>query len=664
MTTPYRDDEEAAPHHIPPLTDDESDSEGPDGVLHIRTASQSSEQQESNLPIPVWLRESASTFKYRWVPVSVRKAARAVATWVKGPKSPRELKVIPYFPKIQQAPIQLLDRYVPSWKARTALLICLLSAWFLTWSLMLKHHATTGHIKGYGKPQNIWCGASFWSMGNQCGLNGNDCRPFSSSHTAFRCPANCDQTHLLEYRWVGNESYIYSPFVIGGPDPDDPDALPVYRGDSFICQAAIHAGVISKDNGGCGVATLVGTHDSFAPSKAHGIGSIAFPASFPRSYTFQHLSDASKQCPSDSRWPSFAVTCVALVVLSLFTTSPGVFFFSVYFITMFHVGLVSDPPNKPNFYELISTLFGKLLPGGFIAYVIYITSAVPLLRGLTAQVEKTVLYLGFLFIGALNNYTFAPIIPIERLTPGDLRQPGAGFALAIIIALIASIAVGQIHYIRVSGYLPKYLAIYATMGGSLLLLLALPGENLRLHHYIYSLVLLPGTGFQTRPALIYQGLLMGLHINGIARWGFSSIIETPASLGDVNNGNGKTWWGAHGPVVNATVPPDAANLTLTWGAIPRDIGVDGVSILINDVERWRGYVDEMWNQEEVTLRRDQHRDRDSREEPWFVRLAWMNGRSTGRYTKPAVWETNGTWVPPALDAPKKPPPDDDHDGEV
>ncbi|ETN43993.1 uncharacterized protein HMPREF1541_10858 [Cyphellophora europaea CBS 101466] len=642
MVAPYRDDEESFPRHIPPLTDDESDSEGPDGTLHIRTASESSAQNETTLPVPVWLRESASSFKFKWVPVSVRKAARSVATWVEGPKPPRELKITPYFAKIQQAPVQLLHRYVPSKRGRIALLIALYAAWFLTWSLMLKHHATSGFIKGYGRPRNTWCGASFWNEGNNCGLNGNNCRPFSSSHMAFRCPANCDQTHLLDYRWVGNESYIYSPYVIGGPNPGDADSMPVYRGDSFICQAAIHAGVIPRETGGCGVASLIGTHNSFESSKAHGISSISFPASFPRSYTFQSLATSNKQCPSDSRWPLFVVTCVALVIIGLFTTSPGVFFFSLYFMTMMHVGLVSDPPNKPNFYELLSTLFGKLLPGGFIAYVIYITSAVPLLQGLTAQVEKTVLYLGFLFIGALNNYTFAPIIPLERLTPEDLRQPGAGFALAIIVALIVSIAIGQIHYIRVSGYLPKYLALYATMGASLLILLALPGENLRLHHWLYSLILLPGTGFQTRPGLIYQGLLMGLHINGIARWGFGSIIETPASLGTGNEGHDKDWWGSHGPVVNATVPPDASNLTLTWGVIPREIGIDGVSILINDVERWRGYVDEMWNQEQVTLERGKH----DLEEPWFVRLAWMNGGSTGRYSKPAVWETNGTWIPP------------------
>lgn len=645
MPTPYRDEEEAGPHHVPPLTDDESETETT-ADLHIRSSSQSSVdggRHESSLPIPVWLRESAGSFRYHWVPVKIRQAGRAIATWTKGPQPPQELKITPRFPKIQQAPIQLLDRFCPKTWHRICLLILFYGLWFLTWSLMLRDHATAGYITGYGRPQNLWCGASLWQEGNKCGINGNDCRPFSGATFPFRCPANCGQSTILETHWIGNESHIFTPYLIGGPDPSEPGSSAIYRGDSFICQAAIHAGVVSAASGGCGVLATVGEHDHFTGTEQHGLTSFSFPASFRRSFKFIGLPDGDKQCPSDSRWPLFVVTTIALFILGIFTTSPAVFFFSLYYITMFHVGLVSDPPNKANFYELISTLFGKLLPGSFIAYVIYITSARPLLSGLTAQFEKTILYLSFLFIGALNNYTFAPFIPIARLTPDDLRQPGAYFALAIIVGVILTIALFQIHYIRLSGYLPRYLAIYGAMVAGLLILLALPGERLRLHHYLYSLILLPGTGFQTRPGLAFQGILMGLHINGIARWGFASIIETPASLGDVNDGQGSTWWGAHGPAVNATVSSSGNSVYLDWGAIPRDLGVDGVSIVVNDVERWRGYVEEMDNWNGTTLER-----RGSKEisEPWFVRLAWMNGRSTGRYSRPATWDIGGEWLPP------------------
>ncbi|KAK5049893.1 hypothetical protein LTR84_004012 [Exophiala bonariae] len=641
MSPAYRDNEEEEDHFadIPALTDDETESRPESRDLHIRSASESS---ETAFPIPIWLRESAKTFQYKWVPLPIRKASRAVVKWVKGPIPPMTLRIEPILPKLQRAPISLLDKYTPKKKQRFILLIGLYAAWFLTWSLMLKHHSTSGYIKGYGRPRNLWCGANFWNEGNGCGLNGNQCRPFSSAHLAFRCPANCLGTHLLEERIIGNVSLRYEGLVVGGPNPSEPDSLAVYRADSFICQAAIHAGVITDAIGGCGVASLIGSHHNYESTTANGIKSTSFPATFPRSFTFQGLSSSQATCPTDSRWPLFAVTAVAVVILSIFTTSPGVFFFSTFAILFFHVGLVSDPPNTANFYESISKLFERLLPAGFISYIFYRTSVIPLLKGLDAQIEKTVLYLGFAFIGALNNYTFAPLIPIERLTPHDLAQPGAVMALVIIITIVVAIIIGQIHYIRLSGNLPKYLAIYATFGAGLVILLLLPGQRLRIHHYILAIIFMPGTGFQTRPALIYQGLLLGLFVNGVARWGFSSIIQTPAALGESGGSDGGSWWGAKSPNVTAVVGPTASNITFNWGSLPKDTGVDGVSILINDVERWRGYTDEelYWDQEQVTLDR---RERDSTDEPEFFRFAWMNGNSAGTYSKPGMWDEQGMW---------------------
>ena len=289
-----------------------------------------------------------------------------------------------------------------------------------------------------------------------------------------------------------------------------------------------------------------------------------------------------------------------------------------------------------------------MLPGTFISYIMYIACAVPLLRGLTAQFEKTILYLGFCFIGALNNYTFAPLIPIERLTPHDLAQPGAKFALGMIITIILLIVITQIHFIRISGNMPKYLAIYAAMCAFLILLLLLPGQRLRIHHYILALLFMPGTGFQTRPGLVYQGLLLGLFINGVARWGFAAVIQTPTTLGEAGGGNGKSWWGAHPPNVTAVVALDVSNITFNWGGLPNDTGIDGVSILVNDVERHRLFTDEelYWHEDHVTLKR---RKREEYPEIEFYRFAWMNGNQAGRYSKAGIWDEDGVWY----DIPRK-----------
>jgi hypothetical protein len=83
--------------------------------------------------------------------------------------------------------------------------------------------------------------------------------------------------------------------------------------------------------------------------------------------------------------------------------------------------------------------------------------------------------------------------------------------------------------------------------------------------------------------------------------------------------------------------------------LPKDTGVDGVSILINDVERWRGYTDEelYWDAEGVTLKRRHERgDTADGLEPEYFRFAWMSGSQTGLYSKVGLWDEHGVWHSP------------------
>ena len=58
--------------------------------------------------------------------------------------------------------------------------------------------------------------------------------------------------------------------------------------------------------------------------------------------------------------------------------------------------------------------------------------------------------------------------------------------------------------------------------------IAITGPPARLHHYIISMVLMPGTGFPTRLSAIYQGFLLSMFLNGAAASGFDSILQTAA----------------------------------------------------------------------------------------------------------------------------------------
>ncbi|KAL9093649.1 MAG: hypothetical protein Q9159_000178 [Coniocarpon cinnabarinum] len=603
---------------------DESSSSSPTSETNSPASAGAPEYRPdaSTSPLPRWLQRTK-----QHVPRPVQSSTSWIVNWAKGPKPPRIWKIRPIFPKLQAAPLTLLDRYAPKRRHRLALLAALYFCFLLVFITVLHHSAFSEEVPGYGSPQTLACTDSFWDKNNGCGLDGNDCRPFENSTFAFRCQANCLHTQILNPYAIGDQVVAYKPLVIGGPsDPSTSVESCVYRGDSFICSAAIHAGFITNQDGGCGAISLIGNQTDFPSVSQHGINSFGFNSDFPLSFAF--LEDTSTGC-KDLRWPLLAVTIVFTTLLALFTTSPAVFFFSEFCALFFHVALVSDPPSQSSYYGLLSSAIGRFLPAAFCAYAIYIFAVRRTLTGLRAQIEKAVLWLGACFVGCLNNYTFDKI-PIQRLTGHDLQQqPGAITALVIIVIVLVVIALGQAWALRVEGLFPKYLALYLFMGFCLCMFLAIPNMNLRIHHYILALLLLPGTAMQTRPSLLYQGLLVGLFIDGTARWGFDSLVQTPAQL------QGDALIGSALPNITAPLIGASSNITFFWDPIPSDF--DGISILVNDVERFRSYVYD--GSSNFTWTRTAPSD-----DPEYFRFGYMSGASSGDYTMAGTWHSNGTWT--------------------
>ncbi|QSZ34010.1 hypothetical protein DSL72_005590 [Monilinia vaccinii-corymbosi] len=577
-----------------------------------------------SLPTPRFLQDQSS---YR----DLRCISKRAIRWAQGPDPPRLNVIRPWFPWIQEAPLRLLDRYIPKRRHRISLLVAYYFCWILTFALVLRQSTLATKIEEWGTPGNIGCGNTYWVAGNSCGLNGNDCRPFNGSSFAFRCPANCASTKVLNPRAVGAQEVNYRPLVIGGPTDDD--TIAVYRSDSFICGSAIHAGVIDNFKGGCGVVNLVGERHSYRSSNRHGIKSIGFDSTFPSSFSFQKGITCKAE---DLRWPLLFVSVTFTTLLSVFTTSPSLFFFSVFTGIFAHTGLVSDPPNHNTMAGLVSNILGKFLPAAFCAFVIYKYMGVErALTGLTAQIEKTILWLGGCWVGALGNYTFE-WIPIQRLNAHDInQQPGAKLALALIIIFLIIIVVKQIFFFRMEGRLIRFLGLYGILIAAILISLLLPGLSLRIHHYILALILLPGTSMQTRPALMYQGLLVGLFINGVARWGFDPVLQTPAALQEDEK---------HNSALPKILPPEIsvgsndASISFSW--LPPPEPFDGISVLVNDVERFRGYADEGLASDERFV---WHKNSSLRQ-PEYFRFGYMQGARSWDYTKAGIWHADGTWT--------------------
>lgn len=464
------------------------------------------------------------------------------------------------------------------------------------------------------------------SENNGCGLNGTSCLPFDDSSFAFRCAANCLSEEVLNVRAVGAQDVIYEPLVVGGPTNGASDY--VYRGDSFICSAAIHAGTINNGEGGCGVVSLIGQQSNYPSVTRNGISSIGFDSSFPSSFTLESTTTSCK----DLSWQLLAVSVVYTTILSLFTRSPSVFFYSIVIGCYFQAALATDKPSNSDVATLVSEAIGDLLPALFIAMVMFKLYIRRSLEGLTAQFEKTILWLGPCWVATLADYTFE-LIPLQRLTDHDIRQePGALSALIIIVFVIFFVFVGQAWAFRREGRLLRYLALYIGLGTCIGLLAAIPNEELRIHHYILGILLMPGTSIQTRPSLVYQGILVGLFINGVAKWGFDAILETASEL------QGDALLGTVIPAITA-LNESVSSITFAWNGIPA--GYDGTSILVNDVERYRDY-----NSSQDVQSFTWQRMIDG--EPEYFRFAYFAlsaayGLETGDYTKAGTWYANGTW---------------------
>ncbi|KAG6004563.1 hypothetical protein E4U21_000947 [Claviceps maximensis] len=595
-------------------------------------------QEESDPPTPRFVQDENAWKRWKWVPYPMRRMLRAVHKWSVGPPSPQPYRIRPLFPIVQEYPLFLANKFLTTYKRRLWLLFLYFSVWLVAFALVKRHGEATTEVAGWGRPQTIGCGATYWGSGNACGLDGNDCRPFGGSGFPFRCSANCASYQALNPHAVGDQELVYQPIVVGGPSGDAASENATYRGDSYICGAALHAGVISNAKGGCGVVKLVGRGQQYRGSPRNGITSASFDSYFPRSFQFLSGTQCSAQ---DTRWALLAISVVFTSILSLFTASPALFFFSTFIGTFWTVGMALDPPPHKSVAALFSNVTGKFLPAMFVAWVMYDKMGVRrTLHGLTAQVEKTVFWLGACWVGALANYTLS-FIPIQRLNAHDLsQQPGAKTALALIVLLIVVIAASQIFFFRQEARLVKYIQLYAVLLFGILIALVVPGLKLRIHHYILALLLLPGTSLQMRSSLVYQGLLIGLFINGIARWGFDPVLQTSASLqGDAQKGTPLP--ALHRPVIelaNSSSPTIWSTISFTWDR-PQLKQFDGISILVNDVERFRSYFADMDARDKFTWSRNKTLGL-----PEYFRFALMDGSESGDYTKAGVWKADGKWV--------------------
>ncbi|CAI8496680.1 unnamed protein product [Hanseniaspora opuntiae] len=437
----------------------------------------------------------------------------------------------------------------------------------------------------------------------------------------IRCPALCDQGGLIYAPLsVGNQRIRYINYIIGDH---------VYRGDTYPCSAAFHHyekthreestgkrngvygyakgvvrrslqsiakhSLISTFTGGCVTMKNAGAQLDFQTLRDS--PNIKFDSFFPDSFVLEkpNFQSSFKNGCLDPRFYVLAINLVAFgVVFYLYESSVAFWWLVVegywFQSLIMDPALLVDPRDWSTFNELISLTMQKFLPLCFILYVLYDKC---IKRTLNDEYEsgiwKIVMLITF-WVGLLNNITFDRL-PVDRLTISDLKEQKGGMAATVfILSIIVVSAITQAVNVWKANLFQKYFKLYVGFIASLTLLALLPGFGLRIHHYILGLLLLPGCSTRGRSAYVLQGVLLGLLLNGIARWDFASIIETQRALlrgsaGDL----------ARPPLFDIPAAPKIKDMNrfdkISWNLDPADTSVsnlDGVSLLVNDMEVYVG----------------------------------------------------------------------------
>lgn len=564
-----------------------------------------------------------------------------------GPENPRDDP-----PQITHHYIKQFE-YIPSriakdfpLKIRAPILAVYLFLWFLIF-----RQVALGYLRDPPSADisSFSCRASLWKGKNDaCGTSAHLCLQEKGSEVTFRCPALCDRdSWTYSSIPVGSSSIKYRGFFVGGGSSTESQFLShPYRADSFLCGAAMHAGIISPWLGGCAKIKYTGAQTNFPSSEGPYGPSIPFDSFFPSSFAFEQIEGHITNC-RDPRVPLVAIN-ILLGIPVMYFCSGAVAFIVVTLSGFWSIVLSFDPPvavdpwHRESLAALVSLSLERFLPMCFMLYVLWrfavrITLSDPKDNVQPSPLSKTLIWYPLYWVGVLNNVTFDRL-PMDRLTIKDLReQPGAITTIVCVVATIVTCALVQAFKIWQAGKFKKYLLLYATFIVAIIVLASLDGLTLRIHHYILALLLIPGTATRGFSAMLFQGVLLGLFINGVARWGLASIDETRmALLRDDPSGDIPT---PH------FIGFD--NNTLSWNSTGTDAEY---SLLVNDIEQYRG------NQTSVDLvglldgEMPEIVTQDGKENgnvTLYVRVAQLERGTRGDYTRAGVISLPyGSWTEP------------------
>ena len=517
------------------------------------------------------------------------------------------------FAEIESLPKKL--RYRTRYSVRVSILLIYVLSWFLINSAILIPYLTLPSSLSEDTnidvvPLSCTSQVPLWRGKNgACGMEGELCEVDTQRDVIFKCPALCDRGSWT-FSWIpiGDKSIKYQSYVVGGgndiKEAVDTDQLTKpFRLDSYVCGAAVHAGIISPFFGGCVRTSFLNDSQGYFESLPGHYGmtpSIPFLSFFKTSFIFKKLNSGLNETTEinncyDPRVPVVAINII-LGIPIVYLCKSVVIFWIISIVGFWTVCLAADPPSVVDANDittlsnLLSLSLQQFFPSCFILHFLWHYSVKRTIscpsegeevKGSTdSPLSRVLIWYPCFSLGVLNNVTFDRIL-VDRLTVADIKQQ-AGAVLVVFVLLTSLLVCGALqgYKLWLSGRFKKYLLFYLMLIAVLTCIALLPGLTLRIHHYILAILLLPGCNTRGRTTMIFLGILLGLFISGSSRWGLASIAETASVL-------------RRDDPTGIVKPPeflgyDKTSGILSWsyGDLKKslDKGFDGVSLLINDIE--------------------------------------------------------------------------------
>eukprot|EP00808_Paulinella_micropora_P005630 g32242.t1 len=366
-----------------------------------------------------------------------------------------------------------------------------------------------------GRPEALTCDSSLWAGGLACGLDGIDCTPFISDvWSPMRCPPYCG---ALVRKQSDNK-------LVG--------SAPHFRATSPLCLAALERGLYKDGFGGCFAVRPNGMPSegyytgscSAIPGIAKEICSTAFESWFPRSFAVEAI--ASRHCGS-IQWALFPLMMFFLWLLVFLHPQRLTLYMSLVVAGYFYVSFIAGLWDITHNYALEWTK---------ACYNLWITIALGYLMHLTAPQglpscgpTDSCLLVYVLYVVPTVLALHLDFVPIMGLPEFNLdANIFSGTASAIFAIIVLVIVFGFVCYflyhLHKEKLLRRYLLLYAAIILVIVVIYALasPVFTPHIHHNQFAFLLFPLTCFSTPMGYFCQGLMLGLFVNGMGRYDWST----------------------------------------------------------------------------------------------------------------------------------------------